>query len=164
MNKEKLKQDIIKTENKLAELKQELESDSIKDGLLDVPELGLEIEIEVTHKGKSYDKIMALPEVREKIKKGWRLLCPLRPVDYVNELAFLENNPTYSKILKLDGSSTKDDFFVNQIFKRNAEKGYVAYFYAGSGGSDLYSYGDSSVADSVRGVRLCRKISKGKKK
>ena len=154
---EKIKKDIMETEAKLSKLKSELENCSIKDNILDVPELELEIEIGVTNIGNSYDKIMALPEVKEKIKNGWRLISLCREGDYVNEFAFLENNETYSKILKMNGSSTKDDFYVSQMFKRNAEEGYVAFFYADRGYSDLGSIGDPGNARSYRGVRFCRK-------
>jgi len=157
MEKEKIIKDIKETEEKLYKLKLQLENYSIKDNILDVPELELEVEIEVTHKGESWDKIIAMPEVQEKIKNGWRLLYTIRPEDYVNEVAFLENNETYSKILKMDGSRTEDDFFVNQMFKRNAEKGYVAYFFSCSRYSCLVSYEYWNVANSDRGVRFCRK-------
>jgi hypothetical protein len=152
-----IKKQIEQTENKLSKLKVELENCSVKDNLLDVPEIELEIEITVTNKGLSYNDIMALKEVQEKIKKGWRLLSLCREEDYVNEVSFLEKNPTYSKILKMDGSSTKDDFFVSQMFRRNAEQGLVAGFYADSGYSGLYSGRDPGYAVSVRGVRFCRK-------
>jgi len=157
MEKDKIQKEIKETENKLSKLKLQLENDSINGKLLDVPELGLEIEIEVTHKGKSYDKIMAIPEVQEKMKNGWRLLYAIRPEDYVNEVGFLENNPTYSKVLKMDGSSTKDDFFISQMFKRNKANGYVAGFFANSDFSVLNSDGDSDDSNSYLGVRFARK-------
>jgi len=165
MSKENLREKIESKKKELAELEFQLEKETPKTGILDVPELGIEVEIEVSYKGYSYDKIMALPDVQNKIKNGWRLLCTIRPVDYVNEVAFLENNSIYSKILKMNGSSTKDDFFVSQMYKRNSEKGYVAYFYANSGKSGLNSVEDSDDSYSIRGVRFCRKkIFRGKKK
>ena len=128
MDKQKIQEQISKTEDKLKELKLKLGNSQVNNNLLYVKELGIEIEIEVTHKNESYDKIMALPEVKEKLKNGWRLLSTCRKEDNVNEVVFLKRNPTYSKILKMDGSSTNDDFFIEQPFKRNADKGYVAGF------------------------------------
>jgi hypothetical protein len=157
MNKEKIQEQINKMKKEIEELQEKLEKEFVKDGLLDVPELEIEVEIEVSYKGKSYNEIMVLPEVQEKIKKGWRLLYTIRPDDYVNEVAFLENNESYPKILKMDGSSTKDDFFVNQMYKRNLNNGYVARFCSGSVWSGLDCFGDPDGSNSDLGVRFCRK-------
>lgn len=152
-----LKKQIEKKEKELRELNLKLEKETSKTGILDIPELGIEVEIEVTHKGKSFNDIMAFPEIQEKIRNGWRLICTSRPGDHVNELAVLENNSTYAKILKMEGSSSRDDFFIQQMFKRNQNKNYVAWFYVGSGCSDLNSYMGASDSYSGLGVRFCRK-------
>jgi hypothetical protein len=150
---------IIKKEQELKILKDKLEKESIKDNILFVKELNLEVEINVTHKNESFNQIMNSNDIKEKIKKGWRLIS-LCNKNNVNELAFLENNETYRKILKLDSSSTKDDFFVEQIFKRNKEQNYISRFYSYSVRHDLDFSGDANGSLDYLGVRLCRERRK----
>ena len=138
----------------------EIENNNIT---LDVKELGIEVEIEVTHKGMSFKDIMALPETKEKIKKGWRLMSAFRKKDFVNEVAFLKNNHKYCSILKME--STKDDFWVEQMFEQNRKNGYVAGFGSVSGYSYLGCGGGADDSSSALGVRFVRekKFQKGKK-
>jgi hypothetical protein len=164
MKTQKIQDKIKETEDKLKELKLKLQNEQVNNNLLYVPELGIEIEIEISHKGESYDTIMQSSDIKEKLANGWRLLSACRKDDFVNEVAFLERNENYAKILKIDGSSSNDDFFVEQIFKRNADKGYVAFFYSYGVESYFVSDSYSDDADSYRGVRFCRKkISRGKR-
>ena len=73
-------------------------------------------------------------------------------------------NSKYATQLKMDGTSSQDDFFIKQPFNANRAKGYVAEFYSGGGRSGFYSYWDSDGADSYRGVRFVRKKIKRSKK
>lgn len=116
---------------------------------LDVPELSISIEIDVHDKGKSWDE----------------LNLKSRENDLLNaEQCIWLANSKYAKQLKMDGSSSKDDFFIKQPFDLNRSKGFVARF-------DVYSYDaslgcgrDSDYSDSTLGVRFVRKIFKGGKK
>ncbi len=117
-------------------------------GWLDIPELKISVEIEVHDKNKSWDNLGLF-------EKEDQLLT--------SEQCIWLANSKYAKELKMDGSSTKDDFFIKQPFDLNRKNGYVARFVADSDfcylGCDGYS-GDSS---SGLGVRFAKKISKSGK-
>ena len=116
---------------------------------LDIPELNISVEIEVHDKNKSWDEL----KLSEKEKE---LLT-------VEQCIWLANSK-YAKNLKMDGSSSSDDFFIQQPFKLNRNNNYVARFYAGSGCADLYCDWVSDGSGSALGVRFIRKkISKRKK-
>ena len=117
-------------------------------GWLDIPELKLSVEIEVHDKNKSWDKLGLS-------KREDELLTS-------EECRFIMNTPKYAKILKMDGSSTKDDFFIKQPYDLNRKNGYVARFFAVSGCADLGCVGGSSYSGSGLGVRFVRR-TKGKK-
>ena len=121
-------------------------------GWLDVPELGISVEIEVHDKNKSFDDL-GLKE-REK-----ELLTS-------EQCIFLANTPKYAKQLKMDGSSSDDDFFIQQPFdlSRNLSRknGYVARFCAGSSYANLNCNYYSNCSYSSLGVRFVRKIKKSK--
>ena len=117
-------------------------------GWLDVPELGISVEIEVHDKNKSFDDL-GLKE-REK-----ELLTS-------EQCIFLANTPKYAKQLKMDGSSSDDDFFIQQPFDLSRKNGYVARFYADSYYAYLGCYDYSSYSGSALGVRFVRKIKKSK--
>ena len=119
-------------------------------GWLDIPELGISVEIEVHDKNKSWDKL-------ELSKKEDQLL------NY-DQCVKIANIPKYAKILKMDGSSSKDDFFIKQPFDLSKKNGYVARFGADSDYCDLGCYGDSGGSYSNLGVRFAKKISKSKNK
>ena len=108
---------------------------------LDIPELGIKIEKEVHDKNKSWDDL-------ELDKREKELLT-------IEQCIFLANSK-YSKVLKMDGSSSEDDFFIQQPFKLNKKNGYVARFSADDDRADFYCYGDPSDRDSVLGVRFCK--------
>ena len=116
-------------------------------GWLDIPELKISVEIEVHDKNKSWDDL----------KLGERE-SELLTAEQCIWLA----NSKYAKQLKMDGSSTKDDFFIQQPFELNRKNGYVARFGMYSGGADLGCWVDSGGSDSALGVRFVRKISKAK--
>jgi len=119
-------------------------------GWLDVSDVlgeGYQVELEVHDKNKSWDKL-------ELSKREEELLTA--------EQCFLLTNSKYAKQLKIDGSSSNDDFFIKQPFDFNRKKGYVAGFCAGSDGLDLDCYYDSSGCSSTLGVRFVKKIKKKK--
>ena len=116
-------------------------------GWLDIPELKISVEIEVHDKNKSWDDL----------KLGERE-SELLTAEQCIWLA----NSKYAKQLKMDGSSTKDDFFIQQPFELNRKNGYVARFDVDSGGADLYCGCGSGDSGSSLGVRFVRKISKAK--
>ena len=116
-------------------------------GWLDIPELGISVKIEVHNKNKSWDK-------SELSKREDELLT-------YDQCVFLANSK-YAKELKMDGSSSNDDFFIKQPFDLNRKNGRVARFGAGSDCCNLDCGRDSDYSYSDLGVRFCKKISKDK--
>ena len=110
---------------------------------LDIPELGISVEINVHDKNKSWDEL-GLEDREDELLD-------------IEQCIFLSNNNKYAKILKMDGNSTKDDFFIKQPFELNRKKGYVARFYLGLDCAGLVCRGDSDYSGSTLGVRFCRK-------
>lgn len=117
-------------------------------GWLDIPELGISVEIEVHDKDKSWDELSLSKREDELLN---------------SEQCIWLANSKYAKTLKMDGSSSKDDFFIQQPFDINKKNGYVAWFFAGSDCAGLGCGRVSSGSYSYLGVRWVRKI-KGKKK
>ncbi len=143
--KKTTEQKVKETESKLKELKQKLQEEKSKNNWLDVSDVlgkGYEVEIEVHDKDNSWDDL-GLTYGDE------RLLT----YDQCIKLA----NSKHSDILKMDGSSSKDDFFIDQPFELNKKKGYVAGFCAGSDFAYLYCSGYSWYSYSIRGVRFVRR-------
>ena len=116
---------------------------------LNIPELGISVEVEVHDKEKSWDELGLKDREKELL---------------TTEQCIWLANSKYAKQLKMDGSSSKDDFFIQQPFDLNRKNGYVARFYAGSDYASLYCNYYSDDSCSTLGVRFARKISKGKKK
>jgi len=110
-------------------------------GWLDIPELKISVEIEVHDKDKSWDDL-GLSDREEELLT-------------LEQCIWLANSK-YAKQLKMDGSSSKDDFFIKQPFDLNRKNGYVARFYADSDGAYLNCGRDSSVSVSNLGVRFVR--------
>ncbi len=115
---------------------------------LDIPELGISVEKEVHDKNKSWDDLNLSEREKELLT--------------VEQCIWLANSK-YAKQLKIDGSSTKDDFFIQQPFDLNKKNGYVAWFYLGSDCAILDCYWYSDYSYSSLGVRFARKIQKEKK-
>ena len=115
-------------------------------GWLDIPELNISVEIEVHNKNKSWNKLGLKDREKELL---------------TYEQCIWLTNSKYSKTLKMDGSSTDDDFFIQQAFNLNRRNGYVARFYSYSGRSDLGFGGGADDSGWTLGVRFVRK--KGKK-
>lgn len=118
-------------------------------GWLDIPELGISVEIEVNNKNKSWDKLNLGERESELLT--------------AEQCIFLANNPKYAKTLKMDGSSSKDDFFIQQPFDLSRKNGRVAGFDVDSDYADLDCDRDCGYSDSYLGVRYCRKIKNGKR-
>ena len=116
-------------------------------GWLDIPELKISIEIEVHNKGKSWDKLGLKERENELL---------------TSEQCIWLANSKYAKQLKMDGSSSNDDFFIQQPFDLSRKNGYVARFYAGSVCANLNCGMYSNYSDSDLGVRFVRR-TKGKK-
>ncbi len=114
-------------------------------GWLDIPELKISIEIEVHDKNKSWDDLKLS-------KREDELLT-------IEQCIWLANSK-YAKELKMDCSSSKDDFFIKQPFEFNKKKGLVAWFVAYSDCLDLVTDRDSDYSGSDLGVRFVRKVSK----
>ncbi len=112
---------------------------------LDIPELKISVEIEVHDKNKSFDKLGLKDREKELLT--------------AEQCIWLANSK-YAKQLKMDGSSSKDDFFIQQPFDLSRKNGYVARFVAGSDCASLDWVGDSGYLYSYLGVRFVRKIKK----
>lgn len=145
---------MIKEEQNIKKAKKLLEDNgyavNLKEGAwLKVPELGIEVEIEVHDKNKSWN------ELNLSSKENQLLTA--------EQCIFLANNEKYAKILKMDGSSSDDDFYIQQPFNYNKKKGYVADFDVNSNRANLNCNRNADYSDSDRGVRFVRKISKAVK-
>ena len=144
-------------ENKLMKAKELLEREGYKVTKAGkeagewVKVLGTDYEVtrDVLYKGKSYNEIMQL-------KKSDEELLTLELIGIICK------DKDLMRTLKMDGSSTKDDFFFEQPFPQNKAKGYVARFYLNSDYANLYCYRDADDSDSALGVRFARKILKKK--
>ena len=117
-------------------------------GWLDIPELKISIEIEVHDKNKSFKKLGLKDRENELLTH--------------EEVIWLANSK-YAKQLKMDGSSTEDDFFIKQPFPQNEKNGYVARFCAYSGCAGVYCGEGSSDSYSGLGVRFVRRTNSSKK-
>ena len=118
-------------------------------GWLDIPELGISVEIEVHDKNESWDDLKLSEREKELLTA---------------EQCIWLSNSKYAKQLKMDGSSSKDDFFIQQPFNLSRKNNYVARFYVYSDYAYLGCYGDSDDSYSTLGVRFVRKILKLKSK
>jgi hypothetical protein len=114
-------------------------------GWLDIPELGISVEIEVQDKNKSWDDLKLSEREKELLT--------------VEQCIWLANSK-YAKQLKMDGSSSKDDFFIQQPFNLSRKNGYVAWFVVNSVYAYLNCYRGSDYSVSTLGVRFARKIKK----
>lgn len=117
---------------------------AIPSNTIKVKELKIDVEVNVHDKGKKLSEI--------EIPKGWRLLT-------INEVIFLANSE-HAQTLKMDLSSSQDDFFFEQPFECNRNKGYIAWFCAYSGGAGLVCGGGPRNSGSALGVRFCRDVKK----
>ena len=132
-------------ENQITSYKSELNNESEKTKWIPIPETDYELTKDVLYKGKSYDEIMELKKPEEE-------LLTLKLMGIICE------HPDLIKELKMDSSSTEDDFLFKQPFPQNEKDGRVAWFYAGSDYADLDCYGDSDDSNSALGVRFKWKV------
>lgn len=148
---EKLESQKEEIENQITSYKSELKNESDKTEWLAIPETDYEITKDVLYKGKSYNEIMELKKPEEE-------LLTLKIIGIICE------NPDLVKKLKMDSSSTDDDFFFKQPFPQNKKLGRVAWFFAYSVYAYLDCDWDSDDSYSALGVRFVRrKISKSNK-
>ena len=157
MTKGKIQEQIKNLENKKTEIDEKINSLSLKLSnesesaeWIGIPDTDYEVTKQVIHKGKSYNDILKLMKPKEE-------LLTLELIGTICE------NPDLFKTLKMDSSSTNDDFFFKQPFSQNEKKGYVARFYAYSSYAYLGCLEYSDIAGSYRGVRFCRKKIKRKR-
>ncbi len=123
----------------------------ISQGWLDVPELSTkeyfyQIEIEVHDKDKSWAELGLSEREKELPTK--------------DDCVFLANNTKYAKILKMDGSSTHDDFFIQQPFDLSRKNGYVARFFVDSDYADLGWPGVPTIPTRLSGFVSCEKFQR----
>ena len=141
-----IQQEIEETEKKLLELRRKAEEN--KSEWLLIPELKIEVEINVHDKDKSWDDLKLTDREKDLLT--------------AEQCIWLANSK-YAKELKMDGSSSTDDFFIQQLFNFNRKNGYIARFDTYSDYADLNCDWDSGYSGSSLGVRFCRKkISKSK--
>lgn len=122
----------------------------IKNNWLYITEINKDVEVNVHDKGKSFDKLKQIygEDVENKLLSK-------------EEVLTIQKLKEVSKILKMDCSSSNDDFYIKQYDEECRKKGLVADFYAGSGRSYLGCGRGSGCGRSGRGVRFCREHIKG---
>ena len=133
------------------ELKEQLAKQVNTSEWLDVSDVlpNCEVELIVHDKNKSYDTL-GLKDKEDQ----------LLTVEQCIALA----NSKYASQLKMDGTSSYDDFFIKQPFNVNRAKGLVADFCSYGFRSYFDSYGGSYGAFDYRGVRFVRKKKSSKSK
>ena len=138
-------QKIDEAENKLTQLKEQLKKESDKSEWIKIPELKIEVQSKIHHKGKSYD------ELKEEFGEEY-LEKHLPNYNQLQTLRNLEHQGKYDLGLKKTWEFVKQE---DLISKKN---GYVARFYANS----VYAYLDcvrgSYDSNSYLGVRFVRKL------
>jgi hypothetical protein len=154
MKIEKLQEKIKTKKEELDALEKELKTEQLKSETevsewVKIPGTEYEVTKNVLYKGKTYNEIMLLKKPEEE-------LLTLKLIGAICE------NPELVKELKMDSSSTKDDFFIQQPFDLNRKNGYVARFYADSGYASLYCGEVADYSYSSLGVRFAKKILKKK--
>lgn len=143
-------QKIEEIESKLKILKEQLKKESDKSFWIYIPELKIEVQTKIHHKGKSYDQLVE--------EFGEEFLEKNLPTHkQLQDLRNLENKGKY----KLGLIDTWE--FVKQEDDISKKNGYVARFDADSDGADLGCGRNSSYSGSYLGVRFVRKPKRGKK-
>ncbi len=118
-------------------------SEIIEREWIKIPELKIEVEKDVHDKNKSWNEL----------KLGERESELLT----AEECIFLANSK-YAGILKMDGSSSTDNFFIQQPFKLNKKNNLITRFDASSGRVYLGCNGDADGSYPSLGVRFKRKL------
>ncbi len=140
----KLEEQKEKAEEKIQSLNLELENESNKSDWIKIPELKIEIQTKIHHKGKSYNQL--------KEEFGEEYLEKYLPT--YNQLQTLRNLEHKGKY-KLGLIRSWE--FVKQEDEISKENGYIARFYANSDYADLVCYENSSGSYSYLGVRFVRR-------
>jgi len=151
MKTQNIQEKINKKEKEIIELKQKLAEEQNKNTWIRITGTDYEVEKEVHHKGKSYNELVK--EFGEDYLKEHLLTLKL-----IGEIC---EHPELMKELKMDSSSTKDDFFFKQPFPQNGKD--VARFFVDSDYACLYCRNDADYSGGSLGVRFAKKI-KGDKK
>ena len=149
MKIEQIQAKIKKKEEDILVLKSKLSNINLKNSTskwVYIKEIDKEVEIEVHDKNKSYN------DLKQIYGDNFETMLLTR-----QECEIILKNKEISKILKMDGSSTNDDFFIQQYDENDKKNGYVAAFCRVWGGSYFWSDWGSGVAGGFRGVRFCRK-------
>ena len=152
MQKNKIQKQIEQKKKEIAELQASLIKE--KSVWIKIPNTDYEIEKKVHHKGFSYNKL--------KKEFGEEYLEEHLPT--LKLLAEIFEHEDLMKELKMDCSSTKDDFYFKQPIPKNREKGFVARFDADSDDAYLVCCECPGFSSSGRGVRFVRKVSKSTSK
>ena len=115
------------------------------DNWVAIPDSEYEVTVEVLHKDKTYAECEHLkPEG-----------CDFLDLELIGKIV---KHPKVMKTLKMDSSSTQDDFFFKQPFPQNGK--CVAGFVAFSGRANLGCGRDPRYSDASLGVRWKRKVKK----
>jgi len=142
---ENIKEQIKKAEAKVEKLKKILIEQQDKTNWVKIPELKIEVQSKIHHKGKSYN------ELKEEFGE-----------EYLDK-----HLPTYSQLQTLRNLSNKYDLglidtweFVKQEDIISKKNGYVARFVAYSGWAGLSCDGYATDGSDSLGVRFVREIKK----
>jgi len=148
MKIDKLKTKIEQKEKELKVLKEELKEQSDKSEWLYIPELKIDVQTKIHHKGK------ILSEAMEDLKEGESVIT-------YEQLRWLRNSTKYRDQLNLLDTW---EFVYPNPDKISADNGHVAGFDAGSVGAILNCYWDSRYSYSNLGCRFVRDINNVKKR
>ena len=140
---------VIEAKKNLKELELQLQAEKDKSNWIKIPELKIEIQSKIHHKGKSYD------ELKEEFGEEY-LEKHLPTYNQLQTLRNLEHKGKY----KLGLIDTWE--FVKQEDLISKKNGYVAGFSAGSGYAGLVCDGDSDGSGSDLGVRFVRRTKEKK--
>ena len=149
MNKfQTLEKQKAKKEEELKEINRKLAEEKDKVGWVKIPELGIEIQKSIHHKGKSYDDL----------KKEFGKEYLEKNLPNYSQLQFLRNSDKHRGKLGL----LKTWEFVKQEDLISKKNGCVARFGVDSDCAYLDCFGDSDYSGSSLGVRFARKLKKSK--
>ena len=132
-------------EEKLKQLKEQLQKESEKNDWIKIPELKVEIQTKIHHKDKTY------AECEKDLSEG-ELIPTYEQIQWLR-------NSKYKGQLNLDDSYE----FVQNPDNISKENGYVARFFAYSDCAYLLCDWDSSYSDGCLGVRFVRRTKGGRK-
>jgi len=144
MSIKKLLKELEKKKKEVEEIQAKIAKEVDKTEWIKVPELGIEIQKNIHHEDKSYNKIVS--EFGKEYVEG--------SLPTYSQLQFLRNSEIYKEILGL--IDTWELIKQEDIISKN--NGYVARFCADSDGVSVFTNGDASYSTSYLGVRFVRKL------